>query len=382
MKPNLFFNGENSDIHHVSLSVVHDVLIIKSSQSALTVSWAIEDMILKEMGNLKKDRPFLFSSRETPYARLHCFDLDIANELIGRMHRSQKEEWININYKVVFTLLILATLFLIGLFRGWPLFAEKAAPYLPQTITDYLQAELEEDILSPYLMCEDDSIKKHLKAIIKDLKIKGFEKDDDFEIVVINHYNKVNAFVLPGRKIYVYTKLLKQANSVDEIANVLAHEIGHLHHFHTNEAIIRELGIRTSIQLIVLGIGGGETISKLGALMNSLSYSRENEREADAFMINVIQKSPYSLNGAVDFFSKHLPKKGKNDYSIAWAAEYLSTHPTSKERIEHFKTFTIKPYFEQDSERLKAIKKGCKPLPVGKQPIERNDEKEKQTNKK
>ena len=74
----------------------------------------------------------------------------------------------------------------------------------------------------------------------------------------------------------MFDGLLKQARSPDEVAGVLAHEIGHVREKHVMQALLRQMGLA----VVLGGIDGNS-----GALVNNMlamSYSRESEAEADA----------------------------------------------------------------------------------------------------
>src|SRR5690606_26348291 len=92
---------------------------------------------------------------------------------------------------------------------------------------------------------------------------------------------QVNAFAAPGGRIVLLEGLLREAESPDEIAGVLAHEIGHVTERHPTAAALRLLGI----QALLTGIFGDGSLASAaagaGGLLVALSYSRDDERTAD-----------------------------------------------------------------------------------------------------
>src|SRR6185369_7835860 len=98
----------------------------------------------------------------------------------------------------------------------------------------------------------------------------------------------VNAFALPGGHVFVLTGLLKKSQSPDEVAGVLAHELGHVVLRHHLRTAMRSLGVGAAAS-VVLGDTGG-----LAALLASgsgqpldLAFSRDQESEADEFAVEL-----------------------------------------------------------------------------------------------
>ena len=133
-----------------------------------------------------------------------------------------------------------------------------------------------------------------------------------------------NAFALPHGMIVVTDELVALAQSDDEIAAVLAHELGHVHHRHGVRSLVQALGIG------ILAAGALGDFSGLAAgapLLLELSYSREFEHEADAFAQRVLagaQLDPRAL-------SRMLARLEAASGAGAIPA-YLSTHPPAEER--------------------------------------------------
>ncbi|MBK67969.1 MAG: hypothetical protein CMP22_07555 [Rickettsiales bacterium] len=364
MKPDLFFDGKTSQIHEVEVSPAHDMIVIKSRVTGLLVTWSFEDIILNELGKTKKGRPFVFSNKHDQDARLHCYDRDTSNQIISNMHHSQKQEWIGASGRALLILAVFAIFFIVSVYKGLPLFSKAVAPHLPETVVSYISGQIEADLMRKFSECNDAEVKSHVEDIVLSLEIEDFKTKEDFEIVLIKSRRKPNAFVLPGRKIFIFSSLLNEAKSVDEIAGILAHEIGHIHHYHANEAMVRQAGFFTTMQMISWGLGFGDTASRIGVTLANLSFSREDELEADDFMMEVIAKSPYSIKGATDFFERRLPTvKTDNEY-LKTAEKYLSTHPMVSIRIERFKARSSKEYYEVKSKRLDKMNNLCLSSPT------------------
>ena len=139
-----------------------------------------------------------------------------------------------------------------------------------------------------------------------------------------------NAFALPGGTIIVTTGLLRLGLTDDEIAAVMAHELGHEELRHGLQSILRQ-----SSALIVVSVVTGDlaTLSSfsgsLPILLINRGYSRDFEREADAYAVDLLNKvgiDPDSLASALTKLEKAAGTKKV-------ASGYFSTHPGTDERI-------------------------------------------------
>ncbi len=150
---------------------------------------------------------------------------------------------------------------------------------------------------------------------------------------------QINAFSLPGGHIYVTTALLRLANE-NELASVLAHEVGHIvarHSLKTLKAsqeyddIAKQLGELTGVAGDVardLGVGLGRMI---GAGFLTV-HSRDEEREADFLGVRAMPRAGFDPQGMVTMFQK-LQRIEAEDSSLL--GSLFSDHPDAGERIEN-----------------------------------------------
>ena len=94
--------------------------------------------------------------------------------------------------------------------------------------------------------------------------------------------DQVNAFAAPGGRIAILSGLLETASGPDQVAAVLAHELGHVAHRDGLRAILRAAGTQGALTLFLGDLAGG-SLSALTQLALAASYSREMEREADEY---------------------------------------------------------------------------------------------------
>lgn len=139
----------------------------------------------------------------------------------------------------------------------------------------------------------------------------------------------VNAVTLPGGRIVIFDGLLKNAESSDAVAGVIAHELGHVAHRDVLESLLRQLGLSVLLGGLEGNIGG-----YTNALL-STAYSRGAETRADDFAIETLNRSNISPRDTARFF-KQLGGEDPKDSRVSAVLGYLSTHPVSATRSKRF----------------------------------------------
>jgi Zn-dependent protease with chaperone function len=151
-----------------------------------------------------------------------------------------------------------------------------------------------------------------------------------FEVTVVKS-DIVNAFALPGGYVVVFTGLMKKAESGEEVAGVLSHELNHVLQRHGLERIVKSLGLMTVVA-IVFGNQQGliGMMKQLGVELFTLKFGREQETEADLTGLQLLQRAKIDPAGMITFFER-LSEKDQG------RMEWLSTHPMSAARAERLK---------------------------------------------
>lgn len=157
-------------------------------------------------------------------------------------------------------------------------------------------------------------------------RLSGAAGDKSFSVKVVD-WSIVNAFAAPGEQIVIARGLIEQARGPDEVAGVLAHEMGHGLELHPETAIIRAIGLSAAVELMLGGSGG--TLANVGLLLTQLGYSRVAEREADARALQILEKAQVSPLGFAGFF-KRVDERDRG--SVIGEVSILRTHPLSAER--------------------------------------------------
>ncbi len=153
-----------------------------------------------------------------------------------------------------------------------------------------------------------------------------------FKVVVVD-WGLLNAFATPGEQIVLTRGLIAKAESADEVAGVLGHEMGHGIEMHPETGIVRAIGLSAAVELMVGG--GGGTLGNVGMVLAQLSYTREAEREADDHALAILKKAQISHRGFADFFKRLSDIEGKMDGAGIGSVDILRSHPQTLDRRKY-----------------------------------------------
>lgn len=158
-----------------------------------------------------------------------------------------------------------------------------------------------------------------------------------WQVHVIDDPKQVNAFATPGGYLYVYTGLLMAADNEAQLAGVWGHESGHVVARHSARQMVDSMGLET-----VIGIALGQNPNELAQLAATLaakgallSYSRQDETEADEYGARYSAQAGYDPHGIIQFFEKLQKMEGAQPAF----AKYLSDHPATGDRITHLQQY-------------------------------------------
>jgi Zn-dependent protease with chaperone function len=213
--------------------------------------------------------------------------------------------------------------------------ANMVASLLPQNSLDNLShitmEHLEEEFLSPSTLS-----KKQQKELQNTFAL--LSKGDTRYHLHLRSSPQIgaNAFALPSGDIVLTDQLvmLSRDSQYRDILGVLAHEKGHVVYQHT-----LRMAIKTGLAGVIIGYLTGD-ISFLATLLPTIlinsSYSREFEREADAYAVRELQEMNLSTIHIANLFERLAAKEGESNREIM---ALISSHPLTDERIEYFKSF-------------------------------------------
>lgn len=183
--------------------------------------------------------------------------------------------------------------------------------------------------------------REYLQTILDGLQTNMKEKVFEYQVHLAES-EEVNAYALPGGHIMVCSGLLDVVESENEIAMVLAHELGHF----VNRDHLRQIGRGLVFAVISIIVFGEKSLATnmmqkaLGSL--EAQFSQQQEALADRYGLDLLYTTYGHAAGATDFF-QHLQEKKKDVRFMA----LFASHPYTPERIE-----ILEAYIEQQGLKL------------------------------
>jgi Zn-dependent protease with chaperone function len=175
------------------------------------------------------------------------------------------------------------------------------------------------------LRCRDPEGQQALEALVERVAPGATRGPNAIKVAALD-VPVFNAAALPGGYIVVFKPAITETDP-DALAGILAHEVAHVRRRHVTEALVREFGIGALIRLFAGDIGAN------AEQIVSLSYTRENEAQADSDAIQMLKRANISPKPTAELFD-HLSKEQGEGSSFG--AEFLQSHPLSGGRATKF----------------------------------------------
>jgi Zn-dependent protease with chaperone function len=209
---------------------------------------------------------------------------------------------------------------------------QKLAFVIPDEWRDQLGQAVERSFVSGARECS----RPEGKTALAQLSIRLREGNPDLKRFDIRVYDipVTNAFALPGDRIIILRGLLQRASAPEEVAGVLAHEIGHINYRHAEAHLIRTVGLQLLLSAATGG-GSGDGLSSFAGLLAILSYSRSAEVEADGFALEVLTRAKIDPLGLRRFFETIAREEGEPlKGAFGRVGNMMSNHPLTQERVD------------------------------------------------
>jgi beta-barrel assembly-enhancing protease len=155
--------------------------------------------------------------------------------------------------------------------------------------------------------------------------------DFDWELTIIDQ-DVMNAFAVPGGKLYFYTGIMKYLDNAAGFAGVLAHEIAHSDRRHATQQMTQVSGLSIILSFLTGSEPGQmqEIAQQMVIGLASLSFSRSDEYEADEYSVKYLDETRFHPRGIAHFFEK---LEGEDQSGASF--EFLSTHPNDENRVDN-----------------------------------------------
>jgi hypothetical protein len=321
----IFYDGTSSRRHQVQLALKDGLEIIENGTTLAT--WPFADIRRADgvAGILR-----LSCVTAPSLARLEVRDSALGAVLISRCPHlndnavGRRGVATIVGWSVAATVSIVAVIWF-----GLPLAADRLAPLVPSALERRIgdAAEGQMGAMFGGKTCSSAVGSLAFNKLMKKISTAaGF--DTPVRATVLNT-PVPNAFALPGGKVYLFNGLLARANDPDEIAGVLAHELGHVSHRDNTRNMIYSGGTSFLIGLLFGDVTGSGALIFASRSLFTASYSREAEQNADNFSIEVMHQLGRPTKPMGDLIFRVTGNQGDNTLSI------LANHPLTEDRLKH-----------------------------------------------
>lgn len=216
------------------------------------------------------------------------------------------------------------------LWLGSDVIVEWAVARIPIEWEQKLGEAVYQDFLSKETVLKEGPAVGAVEEMTQRMTAKIPDNPYHFKVSVVQS-PVVNAFALPGGYVVVFTGLIKKAESGEEVAGVLSHELNHVLQRHGMERMVKMLGVAAVVSIVVGDQQGLIGLARqLGLELATLKFGRAQETEADVTGIKLLSDARIAPDGMIRFFER----LSDNDKG---RVELLSTHPMSAARAERLK---------------------------------------------
>ncbi len=176
-------------------------------------------------------------------------------------------------------------------------------------------------------------VRKIGMALVKTLGTQPF----DYEFFVVRD-DALNAFAVPGGKVFIHAGLISRASNVDEIAGVMAHEVAHAHAHHSvrqqQKGQVANYATLLGVLLSAINPVVGQAAVSAG-MSQQLKYQRDFEREADFLGIDYSRGAGYEPGAMLGMLRKIHSQQQLNPTVVP---PYFQSHPLTGERMSYLES--------------------------------------------
>ncbi len=216
---------------------------------------------------------------------------------------------------------------IVGLWFGSDLLVRLAVDRIPVEWEEKLGEVAYRDFLGHQDVMKEGPAVAAVQEITQRLTQQIPDNPYKFQVTVVKS-DVVNAFALPGGHVVVFTGLVKKAESGEEVAGVLGHELNHVLQRHGLERILKNVGVMTVVAIVIgdqRGLVG--LMRQVGVELLTLKFGRAQETEADLTGLHLLHQARIDPAGMITFFQR----LAEHDEG---RVELLSTHPMSTGRAK------------------------------------------------
>jgi predicted Zn-dependent protease len=321
----VYFDGASSRKHQVTLRISSALDIVEDG--AVVATWPF-DTIRRADGAANRLR--LSSTTAAPLARIEIDDAASIAAVITRcpaldVDRGGPKQTVRI---VVWSAAAICSILAIAVY-GIPIIADRLAPLVPYSVEQRMGEAVDAQVRAVFgaKVCDGSEGRVAFAAMIEKIRSAGGIEHPLNAQVLSSSIE--NAIALPGGKVYLFDGLLHKAESPDEVAGILAHELGHGYHRHNLRTLIHNGGTSFLLGLLFGDIFGGSAVIFATRSLLQASHSREAEQEADDFAFTTMRKLGRSPVPMAELLFRITGEEGKRlgGFTI------LNSHPLTESRL-------------------------------------------------
>lgn len=334
--PALFYDGRSSRAAAVRFRLDLARLEIRDTAGALLAEWPVGRLRRAEAGPGQ-----VRIGTDIDDARLEVTDPAVAGTLSSALRAipgPDSGSWSGIA-KVGGWLTAAVVSVALVIWYGVPILADQVAPLIPVSVETEIGQSVKPQIMKslgrgkPVRVCTAEPGRSHFDRVTAPL-VGAAATAVPITIEVIDLATP-NAFALPGGSILVTRGLIEKVGSAEEMAAVVAHEIGHVHHRDSMRGVVKAAGLSVVIGVLVGDFTGSSIAVAVGQSLIDAGYSRSTESMADRYAVDLMRRTgrdPAALGTALEAITKGEPRL---DGLLAW----FSTHPGTEERAKTLRGF-------------------------------------------
>lgn len=332
--PAAYFDGVTAALHDVTVTCTPSALEIRDASGSAIARWPLDRLLhlnapahIIRIGLRNNDRLERLEIKDRDLANtinLACLDLD-ASDLSARTERRRA---------LLLSLAAVASLLAVALY-GIPKMADQLARVVPQRIDRSLGHAAEVRVRT---MFDKEAGKRPFECggapgeaegkIAFDTLVSKIAQGAGFagpiHAAVIRR-EEANAFALSGGHVYVLQGLIDNAKDVDEVAAIIAHELGHIANRDGIRSILQSAGLSLIFGMLLGDFVGGAAIVVAAQSLLKASYSRQQESAADDFAVRTLQELKANPRALATFLDR--VARNPKGWSILFA------HPSVPDRV-------------------------------------------------
>ena len=338
----VYFDGKTSARREVAVEAAPDALRISAADGTLLAEWPYPELVAQ---SAPADVLRLGRKRDTVLARLDVHDAALVAKIDEYAHgidrsgvteRRARNKIIAWTFAATVSLVFIAVVLL-------PAIVERLAPLIPLSVEHRMGVAVDAQVRTmldtqksakPF-ECGTEGHEKAGRAALDNLIGKlGTAAALPIPIkAAVVRRKESNAIALPGGNVYIFEGLVDAARTPDELAGVIAHEIGHVAHRDGTRSILQAAGLSFLFGMLLGDFTGGGVVVIAARKIVESSYSRDVESDADRYGVDLMSKT----GGDARALGTMLERIAG---SIEPGITILRDHPGTKARVELINTIS------------------------------------------